>query len=125
MSIINIKNIKDFPEYTIDINGIIKNSKQAIIKPFDVNFVDLYRDEGKTIISKKDNTKISVKTPYRKMITEIVIEHFMLKDYEVLSKYMIKYIDHNQMNCAVDNIKLRPITYFYYKTLGFLLEHHF
>ena len=98
--------INGYPDYSINQLGQVKNIlKGNTIKLFDTYFIDLYKQEP----NKKYKTKTRVK------LVDLMIEHFVLKPGETKEKFYISWIDHNLLNCSLSNLKVKMISYFYYK----------
>lgn len=98
------KVINNFSDYSINTLGQVKNIKKGnILKLFDTYYIDLYKQEAET------------KKRHRVKLLDLMIEHFILKPGDTMDKYYISFIDNNLLNCSLDNLKVKPISYFSYK----------
>ena len=103
--------IKEFDNYEINRLGNIRNKSTAnrLIPFYDKTTnkfcVDLYKQEGKTIVNKSGET-IAVQTKYRREIVTVVIKQFHFCDGIEPNNFIIKYVDKNRMNCEFKNIKI-------------------
>lgn len=106
--------IEDFPNYEIDIDCNIRNKEsQKILVPFDIYKVDLYRDEGKTVIDKKTQQTRNVKTAYRFNNYDLLLKyHYYANDIDS-NNFIIKHLDKQRLNCKLKNLKIISKTFFY------------
>ena len=100
------KVINKFPDYSINTLGEVKNiQKGNILKLFDTFYIDLYKQEN-------DKPK---KTRYRVKLSDLMIEHFILKEHQTIDRIYIQYKDRNLCNNSLSNLKPKLVSFFTYK----------
>jgi hypothetical protein len=92
----NFIKIENFDNYEINENAEIRNiNTQKILKPFNLHFIHLYKDEGQKYMKR-----------YELNIIDLLLKHHYYQKGINKENFFIKHINGNLLNCSLQNIKL-------------------